>query len=86
MPAFFWKTPFSVHFGTLQSIATSAYRPTPPFLRLLEPSWPEIGGVQNTRTRAHSTEYLYKGLDFPAASKTYYALSSYCVLRRGCQL
>jgi hypothetical protein len=30
MPAIFWKTPFLVHFGTLQSIATSAYRPTPP--------------------------------------------------------
>ncbi len=30
MPAFFPKTPFLVHFGTLQSIATSAYRPTPP--------------------------------------------------------
>ncbi len=70
----------------LQSIATSAYRPTPPFLWLLEPSWPKIEGVQNTCTRAHPTEYLHTGLDFLAASKTYYALSSYCVLRRGCQL
>jgi hypothetical protein len=69
MPAFFRKTPFLVHFGILQSIATSAYRPTPPFLWLLEPSWPKIEGVQNTCTRAHSTEYLHKGLDFPPAAK-----------------
>jgi hypothetical protein len=52
---------------TPHSIATSAYRPTPPFLWLLEPSWPKIEGIQNTRTRAHPTEYLHKGLDLFAA-------------------
>jgi hypothetical protein len=46
----------------------SAYRPTPPFSWLLEPSWLEIEGIQNTRTRAHWTEYLHKGLDLFAAS------------------
>ena len=51
------------------SIGTSAYRPTPLFLRLLEPSWPKTEGVQNTCTTAHSTEYPHKGLDFFAASK-----------------